>query len=95
MENITININGEAFEFAGEVLMRHMRKIQPLATKQEAGELGALDFMIEIAVVLCVSENKNTLEKKLDNLNMKWIEDFTEKFEKVMNGIEGVESKKK
>jgi len=82
METIKININGKDFEFAWEILFRHMRKIQPLSDKQANWEINELDFMVEIAEILC--EKWDDIKNAIDNLNMAWVEKFSKDFEKVM-----------
>jgi len=61
----------------------------------EAKEIWELDFMIEVALILCESKNKDILEEKIDNLDIKWIQDFTKEFEEVLNWLNNLENKKK
>lgn len=100
MKNIEIEINGEKFSFGSEILMRHLRKIEPLSEKMEVGEIGKLDFFVEIALVLCNSDNEENLENTLDNLDFNGVEKFTKDFEpilKVLNNFnqKQIEDKKK
>ena len=87
MSKITINIWNEDFIFATEILMRHLRKIMPLNKKMENWEISELDFFIEIALVLCESENSNILEEKIDNLDLSWVEKFTKDFEPILTSL--------
>ena len=95
MKNITIEIGEEKFEFTGEILMKHMRKIQPITKQQSEGDIGELDFFVQMAKALCVSHNVDRLESLLDGLNMKGITKFTKDFTKVMDGLNQEDSKKK
>jgi len=95
MENITIKIKDEEFEFAGEVLFKHMRQIEPLSIKVQAGKIGNFDFIINLSEILCISKNKDRITNKIDNLNQKEIAKFTKDFEKVMNTLNVEDSKKK
>lgn len=87
MQKITINIAWENFSFASEILMKHLRKIQPLSKKLECWEITELDFFVELALVLCNSDNLNILEEKIDNLDLKWIGKFTKDFEPILNKL--------
>lgn len=87
MSKITINIWNEDFIFTTEILMRHLRKIMPLNKKMENWEISELDFFIEIALVLCESENSNILEEKIDNLDLSWVEKFTKDFEPILTSL--------
>lgn len=88
MEKITINILWENFDFASEILMKHLRKIQPLSKKLENSEITELDFTIEFAKILCFSENINILEEKIDNLNIEWVKKFTEDFKPILENLQ-------
>lgn len=89
MENkkIVLEINWENFEFASEILMKHLRKIQPLTKKMEKWEISELDFFVDLAVCLCDSDNSNILEEKINNLDLAWIEKFTKDFEPILNKL--------
>lgn len=87
MEKLTISILGEDFIFENEILMRHLRKITPLSKKLENSEITELDFMIEFAKILCVSENANILEEKIDDLNIDWVKKFTTDFEPILKNL--------
>lgn len=84
---ITINIWNENFEFTSEILMKHLRKIQPLSLKMERWEITELDFFVELALVLCDSENLNILEEKINNLNISEVEKFTKDFEPILQNL--------
>lgn len=86
-KKITINIWNENFEFIGEILMRHLRKIQPLSKKMELWEITELDFFVELALILCDSENANILEEKINNLDIKWVQKFTKDFEPILKNL--------
>lgn len=84
---ITINIWNENFEFTGEILMKHLRKIQPLSKKMELWEITELDFFVELALILCESENANILEEKINNLDINWVQKFSKDFEPVLQNL--------
>ncbi len=87
MKNISITIKENTFEFTTEILMRHLRKIQPLSLKLELWEIWELDFFVEMALILCESENKGNLENILDELNLKEVEKFSKDFEPVLKSL--------
>jgi len=95
MKDIVINIGWEDFSFTGEILFKHMRKIQPLSQKQTLWEIWELDFMLELAEILCTSKNCNKVKEAIDNLDMKWVEKFTKDFEKIANILNQEEEAKK
>lgn len=92
-KKININIWDEKFTFTGEILMKHLRKIQPLSKKMENSEISELDFFIELALVLCESENSGILEEKIDSLNLKWIEKFTKDFKPILDTLNNFNKK--
>lgn len=94
MENIKININNVDFEFTSKVLMKHMRKIEPLSIQVQNKEIWNLDFLISIAWILCLSDNSWSIEENIDNLDMKWVEKFTKDFTPIIEQLNKDNSKK-
>lgn len=95
MTNLKIKIWEAEFEFTWEILLKHMREIEPLTSKLQNKEIYSLDFIVWIASILCVSNNKKDLEDTLNNLNSKWIEDFTKDFNPLLESLNKNGSEKK
>ena len=95
MENISIEIKKEEYLFAGEVLFKHMRQIEPLTMRMQKWEIGSFDYILELSRILCISDNKDKITENIDNLNKKEIGVFTKDFEKVMNAVNKEDEAKK
>lgn len=90
-----INIWGVEFGFTNEILMKHLRKIQPLSARFENKEISELDFFVWMALALCESENKAILEEKIDNLGIQEVEKFTKDFEPILKNLESFNKEEK
>jgi len=85
-ENIKIKIGWKEFEFAWEILFKHMRKLQKLnLAGSETWEL-ELEVILDIAEILC--ESGWDVRSAIDNLSLSEVEQFTKDFEKVMGVLQ-------
>lgn len=56
-------------------------------------EITELDFFVELAFVLCDSENSSILEEKINNLNISEVEKFTKDFEPILQNLNNFNKK--
>lgn len=95
MSNINIKIGQKLFTFAGEILFKHIRKIEPLTDKMQAKEIWMFDYIYELAQILCISDNKDEIWEMIDWMNNEQSEKFMEDFKPIMDTLKSNGKKKK
>lgn len=88
MKTIKININKNEVEFSSEILMKHLRIIEPLSEQMQNEKIGKMDFFVKLACSLSVSHGSEELEKIIDELWVNEIQKFTKDFTPILEVLE-------